>query len=179
MEIGPYWRWVTELVPFNEEQVLVARFRCRSTGRTFSMLPVQLVPYHKYTVASILLVLLLAAVASDEGLGLCATAEKRLTQNTGITGGLIHCWLLMVTTGLRRAHHLLARWARLGDILSGETDFGRLREIRAYCRALRIRGPPRLEQMFGLDRALVRHARATNRFLFGVPSQERRGTCAS
>ena len=69
-EITPYSRHVIELFPCREDDVLIARFQCRRTLATFSLLPVQLIPYHQYTVSSMLGALLTVWMAiRNEGRG--------------------------------------------------------------------------------------------------------------
>ena len=167
-EIAPYERQVIELVPYREGTVLVARFLCRATGRTFSLLPAWLVPYHQYTAASMLLGLLLAAVGEHGSL--FAVAEKGLEGDCRATGFLLGRWLKVCLSGLHREHAQLARWAGLDALRSGLGVRVRLEELAGYCRALGIRGPPGI---CGLDEVLERHARTTGRFLFGTASQER------
>ena len=170
--ISPYWRNVIQLLPYREEQVPVARFQCRTTEKTFSLLPHWLVPYHRYTIASMLFALLLAAAMEEHGLSsLFGVAEKLIEPDCRANGFLLGCWLVLCVTGLRRAHAELSRWAALDDLSQGQGLRGRLCELAATCRALDIRGPPGHD---GLDEVLVRHARTTKRFLFGVPSQERK-----
>jgi hypothetical protein len=172
--ITPYQRTVIELFPYREERIQVARFQCRKTGRTFSLLPVWLAPYHQYTIASMLLALLLAAATEEHGIqSLFAVAEKLLEPDCRANGSLLGRWLRVCVSGLRRAHAELARWAPLGGIVSGRGDRGWLDEVSAYCQALGIRGPPNLDEVSGLDELLRRHARATARFLFGATSQDR------
>ena len=178
--LTPYWRTVIELFPYREGRILVARFLCRTTGRTFSLLPFWLAPYHKYTAASMIVALLLAAAARPDGTeSLFATAEQKLEGDCRANGFLLGCWLVLCVTGLHRAHAELARWAELAGLRTGWIVNGRLDELVAYCQALGIRGPPLCEGVFGLDEVLHRHARTTGRFLFGSPSQERCSRTAS
>lgn len=173
-ELTPYRRAVIELFPYREERIQVARFLCRKTGRTFSLLPFWLVPYHKYTAASMLLALLLAAAARPDGIkSLFAVAEQKLDPDSRANGFLLGRWLVLCVSGLRRAHAELARWAELAGLKTGWNVNSRLDELAAYCRALGIRGPPSSEQVQGLAEVLYRHTRTNGRFLFGVPSQER------
>lgn len=172
--LTPYWRTVIELFPYREERIQVARFLCHTTGSTFSLLPFWLVPYHRYTAASMLLALLLAAAVRPDGIkSLFAVAEQKLDPDSRANGFLLGCWLVLCVSGLRRAHAELARWAELAGLKTGWNVNVRLDELVAYCRALGIRGPPSSEQVHGLDEVLHRHARTTGRFLFGSPSQER------
>ncbi len=116
---------------------------------------------------------LLLAVAEEEHdlKSLFAVAEKELDGDCRANGFLLSLWLVLCVSGLNRAHAELSRWAVLDGLIQGCDVRGRLCELAATCRALGIRGPPGLD---GLDEVLVRHARTTRRFLFGVPSQERK-----
>ena len=65
-EIEAYFREVRELWPQRSGFVPVARFQCRGKREageypTFSMLPYQLVPYHRYTLGSMVMAMLLWA----------------------------------------------------------------------------------------------------------------------
>src|SRR3972149_8241322 len=52
-QITPYWRYAIDLFPdFKKEQVPIARFLCRKKRKTFSLLPIQLIPYLQYTAAA-------------------------------------------------------------------------------------------------------------------------------
>lgn len=168
-EIAPYERKVVELMPYREGVIVVARFQCRATGKTFSLLPYWLVPYHQYTVRSILLALLLAA-SVDGSASLFCVAEKGLEGDCRATGFLLGRWLKLCLSGLHRDHAELTRWAALDALRSGLGVRGRLEELAGYCLALGIRGPPGIR---GLDDVLERHARTTGRFLFGTASQQR------
>ncbi len=56
----PYWRYAIELFPeFKKKQIPIARFLCRQRQKTFSLLPVQLIPYFQYTVGAVVGTLLL------------------------------------------------------------------------------------------------------------------------
>jgi hypothetical protein len=178
-EITPYRRLVIELFPFREETIAVPRFLCRNTGRTFSLLPHFLAPYHQYTVASMLFALLLAAACRPDGiLSLFAAAEKLIAEDSRVTGFLLGTWLVLCVTGLRRERAELARWADLSSCQSAKSKSGFLTELNEVCLALGVRGPcgeGELPSQRGLNQVLERHARTTRRFLFGVPSQDRSG----
>ncbi|HUU03637.1 MAG TPA: hypothetical protein VM425_19530, partial [Myxococcota bacterium] len=90
----PYERKVIELLPYREGVILVARFLCMTTGKTFSLLPYWLVPYHQYTATSILFTLLLAAAPREHGLkSLFCVAEKELDGDCRANGFLLGGWL--------------------------------------------------------------------------------------
>ena len=174
-ELTPYARKVIELLPYREGIILVARFQCRTTGKTFSLLPFCLVPYHQYSAISILFALLVAA--SVQGLSpqsLFAVAEKLLEPDSRTNGFLLGRWLVTCVSGLRRARPELARWAKLGEVEAGRDVPSWLAEVSGTLDALGVRGPLRLEGLDGLGEVLRRHASTTGRFLFGRPSQERR-----
>jgi hypothetical protein len=170
-EIAPYERKVIELMPYREGIIEVARFQCRTTGKTFSLLPYWLAPYHQYTVRSILIALLLAAAAQENGIGsLFCAAETCLEGDCRANGFLLDRWLQVCLSGMHREHAELARWAALDVLRSGLYVRARLEEVAGYCQGLGIRGPPGIR---GLDEVLERHARTTGRFLFGTASQQR------
>jgi len=177
--LTPYERKVIELMPYREGVVLVARFLCRTTGKTFSLLPFWLAPYHLYTSASMVLALLLAVATRPDGIkSLFAAAEQKLEGDCRANGFLLGCWLVLCVTGLHRAHTELARWANFDGLKPGRDVYGQLDELVDYCQALEIRDPPLLDGPRGLDEVLERHARTTGRFLFGTPSQDRGGRVA-
>jgi len=172
-ELTPYYRWAVDLLPFREQRIPIARFFCRKTKATFSMLPVQLAPYHRYTERSIVFCLLLAAAGQDEGLSLFCVAERQVEPESKITGWLIATWLALVVRGFRRARPELKRWFGSLDVKTGYDQAEELVEVASTCRALRIRAPPHIESLDWLDEVIGRYCLATGKFLFGTPSQER------
>ena len=67
-EITPYWRYAMELFPaFAKKRIPIARFLCRRRPRTFSLLPLQLIPYYQYTANAILGTLLLGLECRSRG----------------------------------------------------------------------------------------------------------------
>ena len=173
-EITPYSRHVIELFPYREGDVLIARFQCRRTLATFSLLPVQLIPYHQYTVRSVLGALLTVWMAirdEGKGFGWALEQDEGIPSDSRVTAWLLDTWLVAVLMGLRRAHPTLSRWARLEGIRSSRSQLGRLGEVAAYLEALGVRGPPAHGR--GITRLLCRYGRETGRLLFGTPSQER------
>lgn len=171
--LTPYWRWVVDLLPFRKEKIPIARFFCRTTGATFSVFPTQVVPYRLYTARSIVFCLLLADAARADGLSLFAVAEKLIEPESKVSGCLLASWLSMAVSGLRKAYPELRRWAGELEVQSGRDRPGQLAEVTSTCWALGIRGPPKLDDIEGLDEVVGRYVRSTGHFLFGVPSQER------
>jgi hypothetical protein len=155
--LTPYRRRVVELFPEHDKPVLVARFRCNLTGRTFSLLPDELAPYHAYTVPTMLRVLaLFHGLFGDPGRSLESIIED-LPSDCVVTVYLIRCWTRMVVRGFRRAHAALSRAHDLREIGSGSGFQGEVSEVHVYLTACGPRGPPR----------------SGTRFLFGTASQDR------
>ncbi|MFO8073598.1 MAG: hypothetical protein R6V85_17195 [Polyangia bacterium] len=171
-EIAPYERGVVELFPFREGTVPVARFQCRSTGRTFSLLPWQLAPYHRYTVESMVLAVLVwrQVVAEGDG-GVCAAVEE-LPGDAGVSPWLLRRWRGVLIAGLRLAHSVLRERHDLEEIRSadGRDGPGLLDEVHAYAVLIGGRDPPSRR---GLREAVRRYGATAGRHLVGRPSQER------
>ena len=69
------------------------------------MLPHQLAPYHRYTVASMLFALMMAEAGEDDGLSsLFGVAEKLLSPDGRVNGFSLSCWLVLGVVGLRRGN---------------------------------------------------------------------------
>jgi hypothetical protein len=170
--ITPYRRGVIELLPvYRKGEVLVARAQCRRTLRTFSLLPHPLAPYHRYTVDSMVITLVVAWRLSD-GQGK-PRLEKTLDELPGdcdVTVWLLSCWVHALGQGLRGAHPVLCGWHDLSAVRSGSRLADELREVARYLGALGARGPPRIE---GIEEVLLRYGSRTGRFLIGTASQDR------
>lgn len=171
-EITPYERGVVELFPFREGTVLVARFQCRAGKRTFSLLPWQLAPYHRYTLESMLLAVLLWRQVVVEGEGGAGVAVEELPGDSDVSPWLLRHWLGVLVAGFRLAHSELREWYDLDGILSaGSRDrAGLLDEVYAYAVSIGGRDPPSRK---GLREAMRRYGAATRRPLAGRLSQER------
>ena len=158
------------------DRVQIARFLCRRTMRTFSLLPCQLLPYHRYTVATMVLALLLAHQAAEtDHRGFCAVAEQWLPVDAVITGWLLACWLNVIVAGFRRGHAWLAKRYDLRRVSSAKMSEARLGEVHTYCDAIFARGPPTADGIIALAGA---YGGANQLFLFGSPSQSRSRTPA-
>jgi hypothetical protein len=183
-KISPYERTAIELDfdydstnAVHVERVRIARFLCRSTMRTFSLLPCQLLPYHRYTIATIVLALLLAHhVAETDHRGFSSVIEQWLPVDSVITGWLLACWLNVITIGFRRSHAWLAKRYDMSRISSAKISTARLSEVHTYSCAIFARGPPTADEIIAVAGA---YGGATQRFLFGSPSQSRGRKSAS
>jgi len=169
--MAPYYRYAKELFPaFKQERIPVARFLCRLKGLTFSLLPIQLVPYVQYTIAAIIGTLLLGLGACQQGQTGFQGAVLAVDPESLVTPWLVVCWLALVRNGLRRAHAVLRRWFALDRIRTGKRTEPPWTEVEAYFLSLgwdpRIRGTPWLADL------VHRYSRTTRSFLWGRPSQQ-------
>jgi hypothetical protein len=170
-EISPYDRTAIELFPFRKGKVSIARFQCRKTMRTFSLLPYQLAPYHQYTIESMIWALLLWYEIHEEAAGGASKAADELPADSSVTPWLLRHWLGVVALGLRSGHSVLRDWYELSGIHSGDRPDEMLREVYSYCLCFGSRGPP---NRLSLRAAMRRLGSVAGRHLVGVPSQERR-----
>lgn len=130
----------------------------------------QLVPYYRYTVRSIVGALLLAQQLIDEERGhpLRQAAQKFI--DAAVTPFLFRRWLTMVILGLRRGHAVLKILGKLASPRSANDVRGQLNEIAFYLTAIAGRDPPSLSS---IDQLISGFTARAQRFLLGTPSQAR------
>lgn len=175
-EVTEYYRRVIELWPAREGMVPVARFQCRgeTTGRTFSMLPLQLVPYQLYTVETILKALILWREYSKDAefSGTSYEMEQSLSSESRVTSWLLQKWLLVIQHGFLAVHGELSQRYDFSSVLRATGTAGRLDTVNGYLASV-SRGPP--VRISAVMTALCIYCQMTGRFMFGVPSQSRGG----
>jgi hypothetical protein len=137
------------------------------------MLPCQLVPFHRYTVDSILVALLLASELSKPNQPGFFRAVDELPPDAPLSSWQLKRWLTLVVRGLRRAHSTLGYERDLSQVRSGTTVVEQLSEVVAYVGVFqeRDRGPP---GACAVGRLLRHYQHRSSHFLLGSPSQERR-----
>lgn len=167
----PYWRNAIEIDPYRKELVPICRFECRKTGGTFSLLPIQLIPYHQYTVAAIISMVVLAITLQSQGKAGCEKSAEQADSLSSVTPFLVWCWLKMTAAGMRRAHRFLDRTYNLSQVRSGDGRAGLIAELTEYLKA--IAGGGTVSRFHTTISAVGGFAKATGRFLFGQPSQQR------
>jgi hypothetical protein len=173
-QISPYWRNAIELLPcFRKERIPVARFLCRKEHTTFSLLPVQLIPYHQYTVHAIVATLLLGLGCWRDGRRGFYGASVKVDQDSLVTPWLVACWFVLIVRGFKRAHTVLGRICDLSKIRSAAGSTVAWTEVGSYFLAFGYgsQTPWRAR----LQELLNRYSRSTRQFLFGIPSQHRAG----
>jgi hypothetical protein len=170
-EIDPYWRYAIDLFPeFKKEQVPIARFLCQNRKRTFSLLPIQLIPYFQYTVSAIIGTLFLGVSCWQTGRVGFAGAEASVDPESKVTAWLIFCWLMVVVTGLRRGHAELMLLYDLSRIQTSQAAVP-WQEFAEYFVVFGI--DPETTWRPLLHALIYRYSHRTRQFLFGTPSQYR------
>jgi len=170
-EITPYWRYAIDLFPqFRKERIPVARFLCRKSGRTFSLLPIHLIPYMLYTVGAVVGTLLAGLRCRRSGVQGYWGASVAVDPDSSVTPWLVFTWVRMVFSGLERCHRTVSRWYDL-CFLSTCRNPSRWQTVGGYFDAFGWE-----EDSFWrrLCDVLSRYSRDVRSFLFGCPSQERR-----
>ena len=170
-QITSYWRYAIELFPsFKKKRIPIARFKCRRVLTTFSLLPIQLIPYFQYTVFAVIGTLLLGYNYWQSGQRGFFGASVEVDQDSLVTPYLIICWLQVVLRGFRRAHPVLGRFY---DLSGARTSEGRLgwEEVAGYLSAFGWKPDiPFVPLFFKLLHLYSQQARY---FLFGTASQHR------
>ena len=167
----PYWRYAIELFPaFKKRRIPIARFLCRNRRKTFSLLPIQLIPYFQYTVGAVMGTLLLGMECWQTGQKGFYGASEAVDPESLVTPWLITCWLVAVVRGVRRGHAVLRRVYHLDGIRILETAKG-WQEAVDYFVAFDLE--PRMDSHALLMDVVGRYSRSTGQFLFGTLSQYR------
>ena len=151
-------------------RVPVARFFCRKSGKTFSLLPIQLIPYFQYTVQAVVGVLLLALESWESGQRGFHGAAVRVDPDSRVTPWLVSYWVTVILSGFRHAHATLIRWYDLTGIRSREHT-GEMGEAAGYVACLGWRAE--MVPWALMQKPVTRYSVQTKRFLFGTPSQGR------
>jgi len=168
-QITPYRRYAIDLFPdFKKEQVPIARFLCRKKRKTFSLLPIQLIPYFQYTAAAILGTLLLAYGWWQKGQRGFFRASVEVDPDSLVTPCLIAWWLMVIVQGFRRAHHVLRQFY---DLSAVHTSHEIWEETGGYFIAFGFQ--PCSSWELPLSSLLHRYRVSPTKFLFGTPSQDR------
>lgn len=170
-QITPYWRYAIELFPcFKKKRVPIARFVCRRDRVTFSLLPIQLIPYLQYTAVAVIGALLLGYKCWQMGQRGFFGAMIVLDPYSNVTAWLIVCWLQLVLRGFRRAHPVLGRFYDLSGLRSSERGLA-WEEVAGYILAFGWK--PDIAWVPLLFKLLHLYSRQTRQFLFGTASQQR------
>ncbi len=170
-QIKEYYRFAIELFPFKKEKVPIARFLCKTTGRTFSLLAHQLVPYCQYTLAAMTQTLLLVNEFQQAGYKGFHHAAGQLHPDCDVSPWLVYRWLNIFIIGFRRAHHLLAARFALWDLGARTTQKGSTACIMVYLSAVAAdTADPLAKDIFC---AVIWYAKRTKSHLFGTSSCQR------
>jgi hypothetical protein len=169
--MAPYWRYAIDLFPeFKKKRIPIARFVCRQSRRTFSLLPIQLIPYVQYTVSAVVGTLLLGMGYWQTGQRGFYGASLEVDPESLVTPWLITCWLVAAVRGLRRNHAVLRRFYDL-DGLRTLNGGGGWEEAIGYFEAFGLK--PQVHWYPFLMDLAYGYSRRTSQFLLGTPSQHR------
>ena len=147
---------------------------CRKRQSTFSLLPIQLIPYFQYTVTAVIGTLLLGYQYWQKGYRGFYGASVSVEADSLVTAYLVVCWLAIVVRGFRRAHAMLGRFFDLSHVHTLTDGTDPWREVSGYFLAFGLKQKnPWTKRVLTLCR---RYSRSTGRFLFGIPSQQRTAT---
>ena len=160
-----YYRNAITLFPHRKDVIPVARFLCHKSGRTFSLLPYQLIPYHQYTIDSIIATLLSVYHFQSLGQQGYHGACLDLDPDCLVTPYLIHTWAILIITGLIRGHAVLQGACPVSSAAKA-TSRKMIRAIYLYLEAV-------VSQRRYVLPVVRRFCHRTNGFLFGVSSGDR------
>ena len=176
--MASYWRYAIELFPdFKKKRIPIARFLCRQRRKTFSLLPIQLIPYSQYTVGAVVGTLFFGIGCwqmGQKGFYGASVKVDEVDPESLVTPWLITCWLVAVVQGLRRGHAALRQSYNLDGIHTSrrvESPTGVWEEAAAYFAAFGLR--PKIDRLSLWMDLVYRYSRATGQFLFGTASQYR------
>jgi len=165
--MAPYWRYAIELFPdFKKKRIPIARFICRRRRKTFSLSPIQLIPYFQYTVGTVIETLLLGMGCwqmGQRGFHGASVKVDEVDPDNLVTPWLITSWLVAVVRG----HAVLRQFYNLDGIHTS----GAWEEAAAYFAAFGLR--PKIDRVSLLMDLVYRYSQRTGQFLFGTPSQHR------
>lgn len=174
--ITAYWRYAIELFArFKKSRVPIARFICRRRQSTFSLLPIQLIPYFQYTVNAVLGVVLLAFRYWQKGYRGFYGASMQVDPDSMVSPYLVGFWLAAIISGFRRAHGILVRFYDFSDVKVFSQGKGLWYEASGYFLAFGLNPAIALAPL--ICTLINRYSRTTRRFLFGTASQHRKATC--
>jgi hypothetical protein len=175
-QITPYFRYAIELFPeFSKHRIPIARFLCRNNHSSFSLLPIQLIPYFQYSVRAVIGTLLLALQYRQRGQRGFYGASISVDANSLVTPWLVVCWLVTVARGLRRAHTLLGRFYNLSNVSILPSQRASIKEVYGYFLAVGLTSQAAWKQ--SVLTTCRHYSRATGQFLFGTASQQRSAIC--
>lgn len=169
--IKEYYRFAIDLFPFKKGKIPIARFLCETTRKTFSLLPHQLIPYCRYTLAAMTHALLLVIKFQQTGHKGFHHAACELHPDSDVTPWLIYRWLSIFIIGFRRAHHILAARFALWDRGFRITEKKSTSCIMPYFSAVAANNAaPSTKDIMS---AVIWYGRRTKSHLFGTSSSQR------
>ena len=106
VRIGYYHRWIFVFTLLKKLHIPVARYLCKKTGKTFSLLPSQCIPYRLYDTDSLMF---MASGRFKKGMNLLdiATEFSALTDDISVSSATIFKYLLIYMISHKKMMTLL------------------------------------------------------------------------
>jgi hypothetical protein len=166
---------VIDLFSSRQDWVWIARFFCRNQKATFSLLPHQLAPYHKYTIVSISLCLMMAWKNCKKNWSEVLDALSQELEHFNSSLWQMMLWLKAMLYSFRRVQAMMnlkdAPAKALG--LYPNKYEKQLEALHDYISTL-IDGELSKQSIKKcIHEVVVNITNKTGRFFFGTPSQER------
>jgi len=149
--------------------VPIARFLCGKTGKTFSLLPCQLIPYCQYTVDAMVGTLLVVYRFQQMGRTGYYGASLELDPDCSVTPYLIQTWAVLLLSGFLRGHHILYKKFPLTEAEKPDLK-STVTAIFLYLQGISGSEGPGPQSAIPSIRYHYKH---TGTFLFGKTSSER------
>jgi len=168
-QIRCYCRYAIDAFPFKKAKVPIARFRCKTKKKTFSLLPHQLIPYCQYTVNAIIRTILAVYSFQQTGQQGYHGSCLEMDPDCSATPFLILTWARLLETGFNRGHHLLHGLFPDKLPTSNRTK-SIIEKIYLYIKGV---SEPELPGLNGVSQAMIIFFKKTKNHLFGTSSSER------
>jgi hypothetical protein len=145
----------------------VARFLCGSTGKTFSLLPRQLLPYCQYTIDAVVGTLFKVYKFQQIGQTGYHGASLELDCDCSVTPYLIQTWAMLILSGFLRGHHVLHKKYPLQTSKTSDQR-NKIKVIYLYFQSISS-----VDSNLNVTSAIQYHFQQTGKCLFGRTSCDR------
>ncbi len=167
--IKEYYRYAIDLFSFKKERVPIPRFLCIKINMTFSLLPLQLIPYCQYTVDAVIGTLLKVYEFQRIGRKGYHSASLELDSDCSVTPYLIQTWAVLLLAGFFRGHHILHKKFPL-QVSTRPDPRDTIKTIYLYLQSISILDSPDRQSV---KSAIRYHFDQTGKLLFGTTSCDR------
>ncbi len=171
-QITPYFRYAIDIFDgFQKTRVPIGRFLCQNHGLTFSLLPIELIPYVQYTLSAVICSLLLGLRYWNKGQRGFYGASLSVEPDSNVSPWLVYAWLMMVHRGFRRGHSVLSLLYDL-SAMSTSQSAEPWQEVSGYFWVLGWQ-PDVVFHAVPIRDVVTAYGLKSKLFLFGTSSQQR------